>query len=276
MHLLILGCGDIGTRVGLSMKEAGWRVSAARRDTGKLSEDFDRYQLDLTDPDSMAALPVREVDYILITPTPPSYDPEGYHRGFTEAATLLAAQPWLSACRRVIWVSSTRVYREAAGGWVDEHSPLNVSEPQARAMVAAEAVIRRARTTTVIRPAGVYGDPHGMLIRRVLSGQGGAAGSAFGNRIHREDLARLITHCLHLDEQGQAVPPTLVAADEDTTPTHEVERWLAQKLGVTLSEAPQQAISRANRQCRSALLKEIGFTLTYPSWREGYAAAINA
>ena len=115
MHLLILGCGDIGTRVGLSMKEAGWRVSAARRDTGKLSEDFDRYQLDFTDPDSMAALPVREVDYILITPTPPSYGPEGYHRGFTEAATLLAAQPWLSACRRVIWVSSTRVYREAAG-----------------------------------------------------------------------------------------------------------------------------------------------------------------
>jgi dTDP-4-dehydrorhamnose reductase len=114
-----------------------------------------------------------------------------------------------------------------------------------------------------------------MLIRRVLSGQGGAPGSSFGNRIHREDLARLITHCLQLDEQGKAVPPTLVAADEDTTPTYEVERWLAQKLGVNLSETPQQAISRANRQCRSALLKEIGFTLTYPSWREGYSAAIN-
>jgi hypothetical protein len=81
---------------------------------------------------------------------------------------------------------------------------------------------------------------------------------------------------LQLDEQGEAVPPTLLAADEDTTPTYEVERWLAQKLGVNLSETPQQSISRANRHCRSALLKEIGFTLTYPSWREGYAASINA
>ena len=276
MHLLILGCGDIGTRVGFSMREAGWHVSAARRHASKLSERFDRYQVDLTDPVSMAALPVLDPDYILITPTPQSYDPEGYHSGFTQAATLLAEQPWLLACRRVIWVSSTRVYREAAGGWVDVYSPLNVSEPQARAMVAAEAGIRRARTTTVIRPAGVYGDPHGMLIRRVLSGQGGAPGSSFGNRIHREDLARLIVHCLHLDEQGEAVPPTLLAADGDTTPTYEVERWLAEKLGVTLSETQQQGISRANRQCRSALLKEIGFTLTYPSWREGYAAAINA
>ena len=70
-----------------------------------------------------------------------------------------------------------------------------------------------------------------MLIRRVLSGQGGAPGSSFGNRIHREDLARLIVHCLHLDEQGEAVPPTLLAADGDTTPTYEVERWLAEKIG---------------------------------------------
>ena len=276
MHLLILGCGDIGTRVGSSMAALGWTVSAARRNASSLPEQFDRYQVDLTDAVSMAALSMRHPDYVLVTPTPQSYDPKGYHRGFTEAAELLAAQSWLLACRRVIWVSSTRVYREAEGGWVDEHSPLNVSEPQARAMVAAEAAIRRARTTTVIRPAGVYGDPQGMLIRRVLSGQGGAPGSSFGNRIHREDLARLITHCLQLDEQGEAVPPTLLAADEDTTPTYEVERWLAQKLGVNLSETPQQAISRANRQCRSALLKEIGFTLTYPSWREGYAASINA
>jgi len=258
------------------MAALGWTVSAARRNASSLPEQFDRYQVDLTDPVSMAALSMRDPDYVLVTPTPQSYDPKGYHRGFTEAAELLAAQSWLLACRRVIWVSSTRVYREAEGGWVDEHSPLNVSEPQARAMVAAEAAIRRARTTTVIRPAGVYGDPQGMLIRRVLSGQGGAPGSSFGNRIHREDLARLITHCLQLDEQGEAVPPTLLAADEDTTPTYEVERWLAQKLGVNLSETPQQAISRANRQCRSALLKEIGFTLTYPSWREGYAASINA
>ena len=54
MHLLILGCGDIGTRVGFSMREAGWHVSAARRHASKLSERFDRYQVDLTDPVSMA------------------------------------------------------------------------------------------------------------------------------------------------------------------------------------------------------------------------------
>ena len=80
MHLLILGCGDIGTRVGSSMADAGWSVSAARRNAGTLSERFDRHQVDLTDPASMAALPVRDPDYILVTPTPQSYDPMGYRK----------------------------------------------------------------------------------------------------------------------------------------------------------------------------------------------------
>ena len=139
-------------------------------------------------------------------------------------------QPWLKRCRRVIWISSTRVYRESDGNWIDEHSALNVDEPQASAMVDAEAAIRRAATATIIRPAGVYGDPEGMLMRRVRPAWG-AAGGQYGNRIHREDLARLIVHCLQRDASGHEVPPTLIAADHDTTPTHEIESWLASQLG---------------------------------------------
>ena len=160
--------------------------------------------------------------------------PAGYHAGFAGVAQSLAAQGWLRQCRRLIWVSSTRVYRESEGGWVDEHSPLNLDEPQAHAMVAAEATIRRAATATIIRPAGVYGDPEGMLIRRVRSGEGGATDAHYGNRIHRDDLSRLIVHCLLRDQRGQSVPPTLIGADHDTTPTHEVEDWLAAQLDVAI------------------------------------------
>ena len=51
MHLLILGCGDIGTRVGLSILQQGWRVSAVRRRPQLLPDDFDRIALDLTEAD---------------------------------------------------------------------------------------------------------------------------------------------------------------------------------------------------------------------------------
>ena len=48
MQVLILGCGDIGTRVGLSLLDRGWRVAAARRNPDRLPDQFDRHKVNLT------------------------------------------------------------------------------------------------------------------------------------------------------------------------------------------------------------------------------------
>ena len=274
MQVLILGCGDIGTRVGLSLLEGGWRVAAARRNPDRLPDQFDRHTVNLVDPVSWESLDAVAPDYVVVTPTPQSYDPAGYQAGFAKVAKTLASQKWIAQCRRVIWVSSTRVYRESGGGWVDEHSPLNLDEAQASSMIAAEAAIRRAATATIIRPAGVYGDPEGMLMRRVQAGEGGATGALYGNRIHRDDLARLIVHCVDCDAAGQSVPPTVVGADNDQTPTHEIEDWLADQIGVTLNRPSDPSPLRAHRRCSNALLERIGFQLSYPTWREGYEATL--
>lgn len=274
MHLLILGCGDIGTRVGLSVLQQGWQVSAVRRQPHLLPDDFERIGLDLTEPERLTELCWVKPDYVLATPTPLSYDPAGYRSGFAGVARALAAQEWIARCRRVIWVSSTRVYREADGGWVDEHSALNLDEPQAAAMLAAEASVRRGATATIIRPAAVYGNPEGMLMRRIRAGEAGGTAATYGNRIHRDDLSRLIVHCLLRDQNGENVPPTLIGADHDTTPIHEIEDWLAGQLGLTLKRPTEGGPVRANRRCANALLEEIGFKLDYPTWREGYQASL--
>ena len=82
--------------------------------------------------------------------------------------------------------------------------------------------------------------------------------------------------CIHVKPAGQEVPPTLVGADHDQTPTHEVENWLAHQIAVTLIRPSDPSPSRANRRCRNSLLARIGFTLSYPTWREGYRAALDA
>ncbi len=276
MQVLILGCGDIGTRVGSFLLDQGWRVAAARRNPDRLPDQFDRHKVNLTEQASWDQLDTVAPDYVVVTPTPQSYDPAGYQAGFAVVANTLASQKWIAQCRRVIWVSSTRVYRESQGGWVDEHSPLNLDEAQAGSMIAGEAAIRRAATATIIRPAGVYGDPEGMLMRRVQAGEGGATGALYGNRIHREDLSRLIAHCIERDHAGQVVPPTMVGADHDQAPTHEIEDWLADQIGVTLNRPSDPSPPRAHRRCRNSLLERIGFTLSYPTWREGYRAALDA
>ena len=77
MQVLILGCGDIGTRVGLSLLDRGWRVAAARRNSDRLPDQFDRHKVNLTEPASWGALDAVAPDYVLVTPTPQSYDPAG-------------------------------------------------------------------------------------------------------------------------------------------------------------------------------------------------------
>ncbi len=275
MRLLILGCGHIGVRVGEQMRRAGCEVAAARRNPMKLPSDFQRFQVDLTCPESWGSMKAVSPDYILVTPTPQSSDADGYKSGFADVASTLANQPWISGCRRLFWVSSTRVYQEKRGGWVDEGSPLNTDEPQSFFMVAAERLIRRVSTATIIRSAGLYGSTDAMLILRVLRGEGGVVGASYGNRIHREDLSRLIVHCLSRDMLGQSIPPTLLAADNDKAPTHEVERWLAEKLDVNLTfDGIVHKRVRANRRCRNSLMQKIDFHLHFPTWREGYSEVL--
>ena len=91
MHLLILGCGDIGTRVGLSVLQQGWQVSAVRRQPQLLPDDFERIGLDLTEAGRLSKLGRVSTDYVLVTPTPLSYDPAGYRLGFAVVAQALAA-----------------------------------------------------------------------------------------------------------------------------------------------------------------------------------------
>lgn len=275
MRLLIIGCGDIGTRVGQLMLARGWSVDAVRRNIALLPSDFSTHSLDYSSEDELRALAQCAPDYVLVTPTPQSYDVAGYDTGFLGCAQALAAQAWLPSCRRVIWVSSTRVYRERDGGWVDESSALNLEEGQAAALVQAEAVIRRAARSTVIRPAGIYGDPNGMLLRRVASGQQGAGDSRYGNRIHRHDVARLIEYVLTRDESSLWVPPTLIASDDDHAPISQIESWLAAQMSVSLAPAEPSGRSRADRRCNNALLRQIGFQLAFPTWREGYQAALD-
>ena len=74
---------------------------------------------------------------------------------------------------------------------------------------------------------------------------------------------------------GQSIPPTLLAADNDNAPTHEVERWLAEKLDVKLtSDGIVDKRVRANRRCRNFLMRKIDFNLQFPTWREGYSEVL--
>ncbi len=276
-HLLIVGCGDIGTRVGLTLADQGWRVTAARRSPENLPPVFHRLRCDYTDSTSLTVLAGSAPDYVLFTPLPADRSAAGYELGYREATASLLTSGLASRLTAGILVSSTRVFAEASGGWVDEQSPLTDSDPAASAISAAEAdFLSRCPNPLVLRASGLYGADEGMLTARVARGEASADPARFSNRIHRQDLAALIAFALIEANQRQPITGVMIASDSEPAPIGEVEQWLAARLGVSLSPVGNRtAVQRGNRRCDNRRMLASGFRLQFPSYREGYGAALS-
>ena len=212
-------------------------------------------------------------DYLIFTPVPGSRDVEGYQKGYAKAAENIAGAGLLSKARRAIFVSSTRVYAERSGGWIDEDSPLAVGDPFVDALLSGEACFRRHANTTVVRPSGLYDGANPIMLRPILEGLSSRIGSGFTNRIHRDDAASVIAALIKRDLQGQRLPATLNLNDNAPVTTAELEAWCFQQLGREPMEQRDNQ-PRANRRVSNAKLQALGFSLRYPSFREGYREAL--
>jgi len=284
-HLAIVGCGDIGTRVGLKLHAQGWSISALRRTVTALPPEFQGYAVDYTDPNALASLAYLCPDYLLFTPLPQGRDTLGYERGFRDPLAVLGTIGWLQSNVGAVMVSSTRVFAERDGGWVTETSPLTTDDAAAVAIQEGEDIVLSAPcTSTVLRASGLYGELPGMLVERVRRGAFSQDPDRISNRIHRVDLASIAATVLLNMAAGVATPPIMIASDDAPSPIGEVEGWLAETMGLGGAAVPIKnpgpaspvpgAAQRGNRRCDNRLLHEQGFRLQYPSYKDGYQAML--
>jgi nucleoside-diphosphate-sugar epimerase len=273
-HLLIVGCGDIGVRVGSRLQSRGWKISAMRRQADQLPNAFNAVSGDYTKAADLMGLAELCPDYLLFTPTPTSRDESGYLQGFDQPARALSAGDMSRALRGAVMISSTRVFAEKSGGWVDEFSAIAKDDPCAEAIFSAEQQFMSGiPAATIFRASGLYnGSPTGHLVSRVSSGIFSADRNRYSNRIHREDLARAIEFALLSAEKGKPLIGCYVASDDRPSLVGEVEAWIAERLGVSYDPATQGDgdTTRGNRRCENGRLKQAGFVFRYPDYRAGY------
>lgn len=273
-HVLIVGCGDLGLRLGLRLKAEGWQVSAMRRRADQLPEGFNAVKGDYTQRSDLAGLIELQPDYVVFTPLPTTRDSIGYHQGYAAPVALMAELGLLSSLRGGVLVSSTRVFAQTDGGWVDESSPLTQSDPMAASIIEAEHQFLAACTGgTVLRASGIYGEWPGMLIQRLQRGLCSPDPERISNRIHRDDLAGIMAFCLLRLEGGETNAPVYIASDHQPSQVGDIEAWLIRELG--LSKLTGAAASRlANRRCSSELLRSAGYCFSYPDYQTGFSALI--
>jgi nucleoside-diphosphate-sugar epimerase len=278
--VLIVGCGDIGARVGSLLISQGWQVAAVRRDSTKLPRAFDGYAADYAQPGSLDFVAKLQPDYVLTTFNPTERSVAGYRAGFTRAMANLLAGLGSHRPRHIIAVSSTRVFAENSGGWVDEGSPLSTEDPRAVAMVEAEQLLLASdHAASVVRFAGIYGAPGGRLLSRIARGElCSAEPPRYSNRIHRDDCAGFLLHLLHSADAGDRLEPVYIGVDDKPSLRFEVESWLADVLDVPIkpgSEVPPSQQTTGHKRCHNKALRASGYQLLYPDYRSGYSAVLS-
>lgn len=278
--VLIVGCGDIGIRCGKLLHGAGCQVAGIRRNIAALPQIIEGHAADYSEPGSLDFIAELQPDFVLATFNPSDRSLEGYQRGFLQGAQNLVRGLGGHRPKAIISVSSTRVYAEAAGGWVDENGTLaGAEDPRAVAIIAGEqALLASPHAASVVRFAGIYGYSGGRLLSRLQRGElCDPQPGRYSNRIHRDDCAGFLCHLLDTAAAGGELATVYNGVDNEPVLQFSVESWLATQLGVesgaALAEQPSGV--PGGKRCRNQRLRDSGYVLRYPDYRSGYQAVLS-
>jgi nucleoside-diphosphate-sugar epimerase len=258
MRVLIAGCGYVGSALGVELAQDGHTVYGLRRDPRGLPAGITPIAADLLGP-----LSLPDVDTIVYAASPSERSPAAYEDAYVRGLTnVMAALPDV----RVIFTSSTAVYAQDDGSWVDERSPAEGN----RVLLEAERIARSCRGGVVLRLAGIYGPGRTWLVRRVQSGEARSDPTRYGNRIHVEDCAGALKHLLSIETPL----PIYLGVDHAPAPLDEVHSFVAELLGVSAPPIGSEESRGGNKRCSNRALIASGYTFRVPSYREGYPAIV--
>jgi nucleoside-diphosphate-sugar epimerase len=179
--------------------------------------------------------------------------------------------------RRLIFVSSTSVYGQSKGEWVDENSPTKPGQFSGKRLLEGERLVLGSSIGgLVVRFGGIYGRGANRLLQQVLKGSPcQESPPLYTNRIHRDDCVEVLRHLLTLSEPEQIY----LGVDSEPAAQCAVMDWLAQQLDVPVPSRSAAKASRGERlrtskRCRNARLLSTGYRFRYPSFRDGYQAIL--
>lgn len=260
-QMLIFGMGYAAGHLAERLRARGWDVAGTTQDGRAGSIAFG------DDGAVLAAL--RNATHILSSVPPVAGDDPVLAR--YGDAIAIAPATWAG------YLSSTGVYGDAGGAWVDESAPVKGRRPDRNAADAAWRALRG--DVRVFRLPGIYG-PGRSILERIREG-----------RAHRIDLPGQIFSRIHVDDIAGGIiasfrGPAGLYNLADNEPCHQnrLVEWGCAMLGAplpplqSLDDAGLSPAARAfyaeNRRVANAKAKRLlGWSPRYPTFREGLAAS---
>lgn len=282
-QILILGSGYLGRRLAHMWRDSGADVVVTTRDTEKCSrlraEGLRAITCDLQNPGSLAGLPPCDALVIAIAP---DRHAAVDRVSFAETSMMNLGEALDLGRAHAIYISSTGVYGQIDGQWVDEASVCQPDREGGRACLAAETWLTAHVTCplTILRLGGIYGPGRVPYLSSLQSGSPLAlVQSGYLNLIHVDDAVRAIVRARELPDP--ATPRVLNVTDGHPVVRRAYYDAIARHLGVAPQYTspdltdPRSMRAQSNKRVSNQLAMErLGWAPQYPSYREGLAAIL--
>jgi nucleoside-diphosphate-sugar epimerase len=270
--ILCVGCGDVGGELARRLAAAGHQVTGLKRNLPTVFNGIDYVRSDIALSSQLQNLST-DFDTVFFILSPDG-SAENSYRAVYETGLDNLIEHFANAKQSPRWffTSSTSVYAQSQGEWVDEDSVAEPDNPNSRLIRAAERKIITANPENiVVRFSGIYGEDREYLLR--LARQTPAIQKnppCFTNRIHRQDCVEVLLFLFEQQASGQILQQCYLASDDDPAPTWNVMSWLAEQMGCPSPIEKTSDISGMNKRCDNRRLKKLGYQFRYPSYKEGY------
>jgi nucleoside-diphosphate-sugar epimerase len=273
-NIVIVGCGDLGTRLAHVLSDKGHQVTGLKRHPPSHDDRIRYMAADIASGTGLDAMDMN-FDQLFFIVTPDGRSESDYRAVYETGLNNLLAKlpecPW-------IFVSSTSVYAQALGEWVDEDSP---AEPQ----TVTSQLIRKAEQrliesnpdNVIVRFSGIYGPGRESLLK--MAAQSPAIQKEppyFTNRIHQQDCVGVLAFLLEQRLTGRKLEPCYLASDDDPAPLWDVISWLAERMHCPPPVAKVVGTDAVmNKRCSNRRLKDLGYQFRYPDFTKGYVELID-
>ena len=277
--LFTFGHGYSASALARLLSPLGWQLFGTTRNADKLDDIAAQGVTPILWPGSDPRPALAQATHLLLSAAPDeSGDPVIAEFG-SDMAQLAPNLEWVG------YLSTTGVYGDHQGGWVDESTPLTPSTKRGHHRVLAERQWQETGLPLhIFRLAGIYGPGRGPFakVRRGTARRIVKPGQVF-SRIHVDDIAQTVLASINRPDPGAIYN----VCDDDPAPPQDVLSHAAALLGVSLPPEEDYATAEMTPMARSfyaeskrvrndRIKRELGVSLLYPSYRDGLPALMQA
>lgn len=274
MRILQIGCGGLGTLIAQAALAQGHDLTIVRRSRKPVTPGAQALTLDVVRGVGVSALAAVPADILLYCLAP--VEGQSYQQTYVEGLRHVLANVSMDSLKHVFFISSTGIYGEHHGEWIDDDTPAIPADAEGQVMLDAERLLDGLTCGhTALRVSGIYGPQRLYLLRLLQNQERWPRQTHWTNRMHEQDVAAAVVHLYQQVADGKTLPDHCILTDGIPAAQHEVLQWLAAQQQLPAPATPPLQ-PQSGKRIRNRFLQHTGFTPQFADYQAGYASILSS